>query len=126
MKNKIDIGLQALLGLAFLVFGLNKFIGFMPPPELPPDAGAFMQALGKTGYMIPLIGLTEVVAGALLLSRLWSALGLFILAPVSVNIVLFHLFLAPAAGVPAYVLAAINLYLLFAYLPKYRPMLGVK
>jgi len=126
MKKKIDMGLQVLLGLAFVVFGLNKFLGFMPPPDLPMAAGAFMGALAETGYMIPLIGATEVVAGVLILFRAFSALGLVLLAPVSVNIVLFHLALAPSSGVPAYVLAGINIYLLFLYLPKYRGLLTLK
>ncbi len=124
MKNKIDTGIQILLGLAFVVFGLNKFLNFMPPPELPPAAGAFMGALAETGYMFPLIALTEIVAGALILSRKFTPLGLVLLAPISVNIVLFHLALAPAGGIPAYVLAALNVYLLFASLPRYKPMLS--
>ncbi|NDV63165.1 DoxX family protein [Puniceicoccales bacterium CK1056] len=123
MITKFNTGLQLLLGLAFVVFGLNKFIGFMPPPELPPAAGAFMGALMETGYMFPLIAVTEIVAGALILSRMFSALGLVILMPISVNIVLFHLALAPAGGVPAYVLAGINVYLLFIYKPKFDSLL---
>ena len=85
-----------------------------------------MGALAETGYMFTLIALTEVVTGALLLLRLYSALALVVLMPVSVNIVLFHVCLAPAGGVPGYVLAAINIYLLFVYLPKYRPLLAMK
>lgn len=125
MRNKITIGLQILLGLAFVVFGLNKFLNFMPAPDLPPAAGAFMGAMAETGYMLPLIALTEIIAGALILSNKLTALGLVLLAPVSVNIVLFHLALAPAGGVPGYVLAALNLYLLIVHLPKYKPMLSV-
>lgn len=123
MKKKTQIGLQALLGFAMLVFGLNKFFGFLPPPEMPEAAGNFFGALAATGYMVPLIAIVEIVAGALLLARRFSALALVLLAPVSVNIVLFHLALAPTGGVPGYVLAGINLYLLFNYLPKYKPML---
>lgn len=124
MKSKINIGLQAFLGLAFLVFGLNKFIGFLPPPELTEQAGAFFGALASTGYMITLVALVEIATGALLLARKFSALALVLLAPLSVNIVLFHLVLDPAGGVPAYVLAGLNLYLLFEYLPKYKAMLS--
>jgi len=126
MKTKIEVLLQGALGLAFVVFGLNKFFGFMPGPDLPLGAEAFFTALAATDYMVPLIGATEVVGGALVLARLYSALGLVILAPVSVNIVLFHLSLAPSSGVPAYVLAGLNLYFLFVYLPKYRPLLSAK
>lgn len=124
MRNKVIIGLHILLGLAFVAFGLNKFLNFMAPPELPPAGGAFMGAMAETGYMFPLIALTEIIAGALILSRRFAPLGLVLLAPVSVNIVLFHLVLAPAGGLVGYVLAAINLYLLINYLPKYKPMLG--
>lgn len=123
MKRKINTGVQILLGLAFVVFGLNKFLNYMAPPELPAKAGDFMGALMETGYMLPLIGLTEVVAGALILSSRFTALGLVLLAPISVNIVLFHVFLAPVSGIPAYVLAALNLYLLFTYLPRYKGLL---
>jgi putative oxidoreductase len=126
MKTKIDLVLQALLGLALVIFGANKFLSFMPAPELPEEAGAFFGALFATGYMIPLIGLTELAAGVLLLARLWSALALVLLAPVSVNIVLFHLVLAPGGILPGLVIAGLNVYLMFTHLPKYRPLLAMK
>ena len=123
MKAKIDLALQALLGLILLVFGLNKFLNFLPAPEMPEAAAGFFGALYATGYMLPLIALTEVVVGLLLLARMWSALALVVLVPVTLNIVLFHLFLAPGGiGVGA-VVFALNLYLLFVHLPKYRPLL---
>ena len=128
MKNKIDIGLQAFLGFAFLVFGLNKFLGFMAPPELPQPAVDLFMALAASGYILKLVAITEIVTGVLLLVRRYSALALVLLAPLSVNIVLFHLVLAPSisAGAPAYLLAGINVYLLFQYLPKYKAMLSAK
>ena len=66
------------------------------PPE-PASAGAFLGALFSTGYMFPLIKGTETLAGALLLSNRFVPLALTLLAPVLVNIVAFHVFLAPAA-----------------------------
>ena len=54
-----------------------------------------MGALFATGYMLPLIKATEVVCGVLLLIGRWVPLALVVLAPVVLNIVLFHLFLAP-------------------------------
>ena len=126
MKDKINIGLQAFLGFAFLVFGLNKFLGFLPPPELSDQAGAFFGALAATGYMLPLVALVEIITGAMLLARRFSALALVLLAPLSVNIILFHFALDMAGGVPAYVLGGLNIYLLFQYLPKYKAMLAAK
>lgn len=124
MKNKINLGLQLFLGFAFLVFGLNKFLGFLPPPELKMKADLLFAALSASGYLVQLIGTVEIVSGILLLARRFTALALVLLAPLSLNIVAFHLVLDPAGGVPAYLLAGLNLYLLFLHLPKYKAMLS--
>jgi uncharacterized membrane protein YphA (DoxX/SURF4 family) len=126
MKAKIDLVLRLLLGLAMLVFGLNKFIGFMAPPELPEAAGSLMGAFVESGYMMPLIALTEIVTGALLLSGFFVPLALVLLAPVTVNIVLFHLVLAPGGIAPGLVLFIINVYLFFVYIDAYWPLLRAK
>jgi uncharacterized membrane protein YphA (DoxX/SURF4 family) len=119
--GKLIIVLRVLLGLGFVVFGANKFLDFMPPPELPSDAGAFFGALADTGYMIKLIGATEIVGGLLVLSGGFTPLGLVILAPVSVNILLFHLMLAPelSAAAAGYAMFALNLVLGLMYMPNY-------
>src|SRR5579859_6322 len=86
---------RLLLGVVFLVFGLNGFLGFIPQPPMPEKAGTLMSAFAGTGYMFPLIKGVEVIAGALLLSNRFVPLALVILAPNVVNIVLFHAVLAP-------------------------------
>ena len=53
MKVKIDIGLQAVLGLIFFVFGLNGFVEFIPMPELSPQSREVMGALAETGFFFP-------------------------------------------------------------------------
>lgn len=91
-------GSRLLLGLLFLVFGLNGFFNFLPQPPMPEKALALAMAFGQTGYMWPLIKGTEVIAGLLLLSGFFVPLALVFLAPVVVNIVLFHIFLEDGAG----------------------------
>jgi hypothetical protein len=86
---------RLVLGLIFFVFGLNGFLQFMPMPPVPEAAGAFLGALAASGYMFPLIKATEVGAGILLLSNRYVPLALLLLAPVVVNILAFHLVLAP-------------------------------
>jgi uncharacterized membrane protein YphA (DoxX/SURF4 family) len=110
------------LGLVFVVFGLNGFLGFLPPPPLPEQAGSFLGALAATGYMFPLIKATEVVAGLLLLSNRWVALALVLLAPIVVNIVAFHTLLAPFNAVVAVVLLAES-YLAWSYRSAFRGVL---
>ena len=91
-----------LLGTTFFVFGLNGFLNFIPPPAegIPAAAAAFGGALAQTGYMFPLIKGTEVLAGALLLANRWVSLALLLLAPIVVNIIAFHAFLAPGLAIP--------------------------
>lgn len=123
MKHKIDTVIQILLGIFLLVMGLNKFFNFMPPPELPEAAGQLMQAFAASGYILKMVGVTELLCGLLLVIRRWSAMALLLLAPLSVNLILFHLVLAPSSIAMAAVVAIANLYLLFAYKSKYEPVL---
>ncbi len=98
-------------GSIFLIFGLNGFLHFLPQPPSPPAAAAFGGALAATGYMFPLIKGIEVLTGLLLLSGRFVPLALVLLAPVVVNIALFHLFLAPAGLALPLVVLALGLYL---------------
>ena len=118
---------RVLLGLAFFVFGLNGFLGFLPMPAHPAEAGAFLGALGATGYMFPLIKGTEVVVGALLLANRFVPLALALLAPITVNIVLFHAVLEPPQTLvmPAVLLGA-HLLLAWTHRAAYRPMLQAR
>ncbi|HVU02129.1 MAG TPA: DoxX family protein [Polyangiaceae bacterium] len=115
-----------LLGAGFTVFGLNGFLHFIPMPPPPPSAGAFLGALVATGYLFPLIKGTEIVAGLLLLSNRWVPLALTLLAPVLVNIVAFHAFLAPAGLALPLVLLAAELYAAWSYREAFAPMLAAR
>ena len=86
MKKWIDIGVQALLGLIFFVFGLNGFLHFLAEPEVSGDAATYMGGLAATGYFFPVLKVVEVVGGFLLLIRKFPALALVLLAPVVVQI----------------------------------------
>ncbi len=83
------------LGSLFLLFGLNGFLQFLPMPPHEGAAATFMGGLAAAGYFFPLLKGTEVVVGALLLSGRFVPLALTVLAPITLNIVAFHLFLAP-------------------------------
>jgi uncharacterized membrane protein YphA (DoxX/SURF4 family) len=132
MRNKITIIATAiarlLLGLVFFVFGLDGFLHFVPQPtELPPEAAMSLAiAMMKSGYMLPLIKGTEVLAGALLLTNRFVPLALALLAPVIVNIVAFHAFLAPEGTALAIALLGLEIGLAWAYRGAYRPMLAPK
>jgi uncharacterized membrane protein YphA (DoxX/SURF4 family) len=89
---------RLLLGLIFVVFGLNGFLQFihMPPPA--GAAGQFLAAVVATRYWTIIFGV-QVIGGVLLLVGRFVPLALVILGPVIVNILSFHTFMAPA-GLP--------------------------
>ncbi|TWP52517.1 DoxX family protein [Lentzea tibetensis] len=116
---------RVLLGLLFLVTGLNGLLNFLPQPTepMPDGALAFSIALAQTGYMLQLTSLAQAVAGALLVTKRYVPLALALLAPVVVNIFLFHVFLAPSGMVIAVVVSALEVYLAWTYRNSFRPML---
>jgi hypothetical protein len=94
----------------------------MPVPPSPERASAFMGALAATGYMFPLIKGTEVITGLMLLSGRAVPLALIMLAPVVVNILAFHLFLAPG-GIPIAIFAlTMGLYVAYQQRAAFRPL----
>lgn len=122
--SKLATAARILMGAAFLVTGLNGFFHFLPEPELPQAARAFMGALVASRYMMPLVMATQVAGGALLVTGLAVPLALVLLAPVLVNIVLFHLYLARGGIVPGLVLSFCELILARAYWSRLRGLFG--
>lgn len=114
------------LGLVFVVFGANGFLGFLPAPEVTAEGGAFLGALAAAGYMFPLIKGTEIVAGLLLLSHRFTPLALVLAAPIVVNIVLFHLVLSPPGSGLAVLLLLLEVGLAWAYREAFRGVLTAR
>jgi putative oxidoreductase len=107
---------RVLLGLLFLVFGLNGFLHFIPMPPPSGLAGQYMGALFFSHYLEPVF-LLQVVGGAILLVGRYVPLGLLLLGPVLVNIVLFHSLMAPA-GLPIALFATVLWLIVFAGVRK--------
>ena len=85
-----------LLGLMFLVFGLNDFLHFIPVKEMPTGAaGQFAQILNSTHYM-DVVASIMVLSAILFIVNRYVPLALTLLGPVLVNILLFHILLMPA------------------------------
>lgn len=124
--RKLPTAARLIQGAAFFTFGLNGFLHFLPMPPAPAAAAGFMGALAATGYMFPLIKGTEVLTGLLLLGNRFVPLALALIAPVLVNILAFHAFLAPAGIALPLVLLATELYLAWTYRAAFAPMLQAR
>ena len=105
---------RSLLGLLFVVFGLNAFLHFIPMTPPQGMAGDFVKALSASHYFYS-VAVLQIVGGALCLLGRFVPLGLTLLGPVIVNILLFHIFLEPSGLPLALVVSALELFLLWAY-----------
>ncbi len=120
---------RIILGLIFFVFGLNGFFHFIPDSgQMPAKAVAFFTGLAGSGYFIPFLKLTEIVCGFLLLAGRYVPLALTVLAPVVLNILLFHLVLAPdPMGLAmAIFILVVEVFLAWAYRDSFRGVLAAK
>src|ERR1700690_1130492 len=113
---------RTLLGLIFVVFGLNAFLHFLPMPMPKGDAGTFMGILFSSHYLYA-VKCFEISGGLLLLSGRFTALGLTLVGPVIVNILFFHIFLDPAGLPMGLVLAALSLFLLWRHRNSFAGLL---
>ena len=122
MNSQFTKMMRILLGAILVVFGLNKFLNFIPAPELPENAADFINSLVSTGYILQVVGVVEIVIGIFLLLNKWVAFSLIVLVPISVNILLFHLFLDIPGISGALLVTVLNGILMYKLWPKYRPL----
>ena len=120
MATKAVLGVRLFVGLAFFVLGLNGFIHFIPFPPMSGPPADFAAAMIATGYLFPFVHSTEIVAGALLLSGRFVPIALTIVAPVVLNILAFHIFLAPSGILFPLIIAALEIFLAWSYRSAFR------
>jgi hypothetical protein len=95
---------RLLLGAAFVVFGMNVYLHFIPMQMPTGVALEFLGALASTHFFY-VIAVFEVIPGLLLLFNRYVALGLALLAPVIFNILVFHILMAPSGALLAVIVA---------------------
>ncbi|MGE4233179.1 MAG: acyltransferase [Bacteriovoracia bacterium] len=124
--KKAALVCRMLLGLIFVVFGFNGFFQFLPMPPMPEAAGAFLGGLFQSGYFFPVLKGTEIVGGLMLLSGMYVPLALTILAPIVLQIFLFHFFLAPSGLALPVVMVGMEIFLAWSMKEKFRGVLSRK
>ena len=116
--------LRIILGLGLLFFGLTKLIHFniMPTHIYTGEAAIFIDSLSNTGYILKTVGIFEIFIGLLLLLNKWISFALLLLVPISVNILLFHIFLDLPGLIVALVVVVLNAILIYKHWKVYRPL----
>ena len=125
MKNKILFVVCLLFGLMMINAGLNKFLNYMPIPEnMPQETLDLMNNIMSLGWLFPLVGIVEIIAGILIIIPKTRALAAIIIFPIVVGILLTHIVNVPDGLPIAIVLFAINLWVIVENRHKYTPMLS--
>jgi uncharacterized membrane protein YphA (DoxX/SURF4 family) len=104
-----------MLGGVLIVFPLNALFLKLFSPKIPERGAALMNAMRESGYLLQFVQWTELVVGILIVSGYFQVVALLILLPVSINIFLFHLFLAPPIYGPGLIILLLNILLLYPH-----------
>ena len=125
MKIAVII-VRILLGALYVFSSIVVLFHLMPQPEQTGAPKTFMDGMVATVYLLPLIKVTELLCGLALIIGRFVALATVVIFPISLNILLFHIFVAPEGMAVGVFVILTNLFLAYAYREKYKPMLEAK
>jgi uncharacterized membrane protein YphA (DoxX/SURF4 family) len=115
---------RILLGLMFVIFGLNFFLNFIHSPPPPPGlAGDYFKVFAASGYMY-VVGAMQLLSGVLLLIGRFVPLALTILAAMIFNIWTFHILMDPKDLFPMAIIAIVlEVFLIWSYRDRFAAIL---
>lgn len=125
MKIAVII-VRVLMGLLYLFASVVVLFNLVPTPELQGSMKVFNEGIAASGYLMPLIKITELVCAIALLTGRFVTLAVVVLFPIVVNIVMVHAFMAPEGLPTAIFLLLGDLFLAYYYRDNYRALFAVK
>lgn len=125
MKIALIIG-RILLGGLFTFSAISFLFGLGEMPPFEGKALNFMSGLGGSGYFMVFLKIIELICGIAILSGQFTSLAAVVLAPITINIFLFHAFLDPKTIPVSIVLLVLNIFILYANKEKYTLLFARK
>ncbi|PWA06898.1 DoxX family membrane protein [Flavobacterium psychrotolerans] len=122
MNSQFTLLVRIVLGTVLIVFGSNSFLHFIPLPTPTGAAADFIKLLSATKYIFPVVGILEVFIGIMLLLKKGVPFFILVLAPISINILLFYLLLDFPGVSAALIIALLNAILIYKYWKRYSPL----
>ena len=114
---------RIILGVIYLIFGLDYFLRFIPyQPAHSGAAAALKSGLMATGYLYPMIKIIQIVGGTSLILNRYAPFFAVVLFPISLNVFLFHTVLVPSGWFMGVLLLLPNLFLGYVYRKYYSGM----
>ncbi len=123
MNSKLILAARILLGIMMVVFGLNKFLNFIPMPPIPGDGGTLMGIYFSSGFL-KIIGVIEVLGGLALLVNKYVPLATIFLIAVLFNAVVFHILHNPEGILFAAIGLILGLILVFGNKERFASVLS--
>lgn len=114
--------LCTLYGAGMIVFGANGFMNFLPMPKMSAQQMEIFNAFGKIGWLMPLVALTEIIGGLLVVLPKTRAVGALVLLPLIVGILAHHVHHDPEGIGAGVVFAIIELWILLENRKKYAQL----
>lgn len=123
MNEKVVMGIRILFGLFCIIFGLNKFLNFIPMPPIDGDGGTLMGIYATSGFF-KIIAILEIVFGLALIVNKYVPLALTILIAIMFNALIFHI-LHDMGGIGGAVLGMIlGCVLVYAHKDRFKDLLS--
>lgn len=116
---------RSLMGLMFLFSSITFLFKLITPPEPSGTVKVFNDGLEASIYLLPTAKIIELICGIAFLSGMFVPLALILIAPILVNIVLIHVFLAPEGLPLAIVLALIYLFVAYSQRERFKPLFKI-
>jgi len=122
MKNKIQFVLCLLMGIVFINAGLNKIFNYIPIPEnMPERTMKMVRAMEDITWLLPLLGVTEIIGGILLIIPRVRPFGAIFITPILLGILIHHLTLGENIVFPI-ILTILLALIIFDNRVRYLPM----
>jgi putative oxidoreductase len=118
------ITIRIILGLLFVVSSLGYFFNLMPAGEMSEGAQLFFTGMVASKYLLPVVKTIELLVGIAFLSGRFVPLATVVIFPITLNIVLFHAFLAPDGMVVPIIILLGNLFLAYRYKENYQSLVA--
>jgi len=125
MKIAVII-VRTLMGLLFIFASVTYFLDLVPVPEMTGAVKTFNDGLRATPYFMPVLKTTELLCGLAFLTGRFVPLATVVIAPIILQIFLFHAFMDKTGLPVAIFLVAANLFLAYAYRRSYSQLVEAK
>jgi len=125
----IPLVCRILLGLLFVIFGVNGLHPFIPMGPMPPAGTAVgdWNNIMMASHWMQIIALMQLIGGLLVLIGGTLPLGLCVLCPITFNILCFHMTLTGGHGIGMGIFTAVlEILLIYYYRASFAGILTTK